>query len=179
MPSRKADETAPTWTFLSNHAHVLLLIAQDPDVTLREVADRVGITERAVQRLVADLEEARYLERQRAGRRNRYKVHPELPLRHPVEAHREVGALIALVMPSHGGGRADPPLRSGGPGGGDPARPPSRARAGKPADPAGPKAGARPTSRACAAPQSLRATSPASVVGGRARPATAGGVSPR
>ena len=108
MREKKADETVPAWTFLSNHAHVLLLIAQDPEVTLREVADRVGITERAVQRIVAELETARYLERQRAGRRNRYKVHAELPLRHPVEAHRDVGALIALVMPSRGGGHAAP-----------------------------------------------------------------------
>jgi len=89
----------PAWTFLSNHAHVLLLIARDPEVKLREVADRVGITERAVQRIVADLEQGRYLERERAGRRNRYKIHPELPLRHPVEAHCDVGALIELVMP--------------------------------------------------------------------------------
>lgn len=99
MGEKKADGPAmPSWTFLSNHAHVLLLIARDPEVTLREVADRVGITERAVQRIVADLEAGRYLERERTGRRNRYKVHPELPLRHPVEAHRDVGALIDLVM---------------------------------------------------------------------------------
>jgi DNA-binding IclR family transcriptional regulator len=89
---------ATGWTFLSNHAHVLLLIARDPEIKIREVAERVGITERAVQRIVADLETGHYLERQRAGRRNRYKIHPELPLRHPVEAHRDVGALIDLVM---------------------------------------------------------------------------------
>lgn len=111
MRDGKGDEAAPGWTFLSNHAHVLLLIAQDPRVTLREVADRVGVTERAVQRIVADLEAARYLERQRAGRRNEYKVHPELPLRHPIEAHRDVGALIELVMPSRGGGPSGPPPR--------------------------------------------------------------------
>ena len=111
MHEQNAEKTVPAWTFLSNHAHVLLLIAQDPEVTLRDVADRVGITERAVQRIVAELEEARYLERQRAGRRNRYVVHPELPLRHPVEAHRDVGALIALVMPSSSGGHAAPPQR--------------------------------------------------------------------
>jgi DNA-binding IclR family transcriptional regulator len=88
----------PSWTFLSNHAHVLLVIAKDPDVKLRDVAWRVGITERAVQRIVADLEEARYLERHREGRRNRYRVHSELPLRHPIEAHRDVGALLDLVL---------------------------------------------------------------------------------
>ena len=80
------------WTFLSNHGNVLLAIARNPDVTLREVAVLVGITERAVQRIVTDLEADRYLERVRTGRRNRYKLHPELPLRHPICAHREIGA---------------------------------------------------------------------------------------
>lgn len=86
------------WTFLSNHAHVLLLIAKDPEIRLRDVANQVGITERAVQRIVADLEADRYLERERQGRRNRYKVHPDLPLRHPIEAHRRIANLIALVV---------------------------------------------------------------------------------
>jgi hypothetical protein len=95
------------WTFLSNHANVLLVIARNPDATLREVAARVGITERAVQRLVADLEAGQYLERVRTGRRNRYKVHPELPLRHPITAHRDIGSLIELVT--------DPRARNGEP----------------------------------------------------------------
>ena len=86
------------WTFLSNHAHVLLSIAREPEIRLRDVAERVGITERAVQRIVADLEADNYLERARTGRRNHYLIHPELPLRHPVEAHRDVGALLALVL---------------------------------------------------------------------------------
>ena len=102
MPRRSASEakpaSRPAWTFLSNHAHVLLLIAKQPDIRLRDVADRVGITERAVQRIVADLEADRYLERERQGRRNRYKVHPDLPLRHPIEAHRRIASLIALVV---------------------------------------------------------------------------------
>lgn len=88
----------PSWTFLSNHAHVLLLIARDPEVKLRDVAARVGITERAVQRIVADLESANYLERTREGRRNRYSVHTNLPLRHPIEAHTEIGALLNLIL---------------------------------------------------------------------------------
>jgi len=88
----------PAWTFLSNHAHVLLLIADDPEIRLRDVAGRVGITERAVQRIVADLEEGNYLERERCGRRNRYRVHRELPLRHPVEAHRDIGTLLSLIL---------------------------------------------------------------------------------
>ena len=68
--------------------------------SLRDVAGRVGITERAVQRIVADLEHGRYIERVRTGRRNRYKVHPEMPLRHPIEAHRKIASLIHLVVES-------------------------------------------------------------------------------
>jgi len=85
------------WTFLTNHAHVLLCLAQDPEARMRDVAQLVGITERAVQRIVADLEQAGYLERTRQGRRNRYEVRTHLPLRHPVEQHRHVDALVQLV----------------------------------------------------------------------------------
>lgn len=88
----------PAWTFLSNHAHVLLLLAKDSEIRLRDVAEQVGITERAVQRIVADLEEGKYIEREKNGRRNRYLVHPEIPLRHPIEAHRKVSALLALIL---------------------------------------------------------------------------------
>ena len=77
---------------------MLLLLAKEPEVRLRDVAERVGITERAVQRIVADLEQSRYIERVRTGRRNRYKVHPEMPLRHPIEAHRRIASLIHLVV---------------------------------------------------------------------------------
>jgi DNA-binding IclR family transcriptional regulator len=86
------------WTFLSNHAHVLLCLAKEPEVRLREVADRVGITERAVQRIVADLEEGDYLSHVREGRRNRYEVHLARPLRHSVESHQEVGVLLNLIL---------------------------------------------------------------------------------
>jgi len=103
MPRRTTPESdphasRPSWTFLSNHAHVLLLVAKDPEIRLRDVAQRVGITERAVQRIVADLEADRYLERERQGRRNRYKVHHDLPLRHPIEAHQRIASLISLVV---------------------------------------------------------------------------------
>jgi predicted transcriptional regulator of viral defense system len=87
----------PRWTFLTNHVHVLLCIAQDPGVRLRDVAARVGITERAAQRIVADLEQGGYLERSRVGRRNHYRVHPELRLRHPIDEHLAVGELIELL----------------------------------------------------------------------------------
>ncbi len=87
----------PQWTFLTNHAHVLLCIAAEPQVLMRDVAHRVGITERAVQRIVAELEEAGYLVRRRVGRRNEYSIKGDLPLRHPVERHQRVTALIALA----------------------------------------------------------------------------------
>ena len=85
------------WTFLTNHAHVLLCIAKWPSVTMRDVAVRVGITERAVQRIVADLEAAGYLERRRAGRCNRYRVRDRMPLRHALERHEDVSSLLALA----------------------------------------------------------------------------------
>lgn len=85
------------WTFLSNHGHVLVCLALDPNVRLRDVASRVGITERAVQKIVGDLEEAGVLVRQRSGRRNSYHLNANAPLRHALEAHRTVGALLGLV----------------------------------------------------------------------------------
>lgn len=86
-----------SWTFLTNHAHVLLCIARNPEVVLRTVAGEVGITERAVQRIVTDLEQAGYVTREKAGRQNRYNVNGGIPLRHPIEAHKTADALIALV----------------------------------------------------------------------------------
>ena len=108
------------WTFMTNHGHVLLCIAADPAVRLRDVAFRVGITERAAQRIVADLCEEGYLTRLRTGRRNRYELHPELPFRHRCRAEAWVGALLDLA----GGPRAP---SSGGPG---TARPLPMARSG-------------------------------------------------
>jgi hypothetical protein len=87
----------PPWTFLTNHSHVLICLAREPEARLRDVADRVGITERAVQAIVADLEQAGALTRTRQGRRNRYEIHPTIPLRHPVEANRTIAALLAMV----------------------------------------------------------------------------------
>lgn len=106
MPTKKSQPAPPPnaaapsagWTFLSNHAHVLLLLAQDPELRLRDIADRVGITERAVQKIIAELESGSVLTRTRDGRRNRYTIHPDRPLRHPVEAHRTVGDLIRMVQ---------------------------------------------------------------------------------
>lgn len=89
--------TKHRWTFLTNHAHVLLCIAENPDARTREIAQRVGITERATQRIVAELEGAGYLSHERVGRRNHYEVHSELPLRHPLEEHLEIGALLGML----------------------------------------------------------------------------------
>ncbi len=86
-----------TWTFLTNHGHVLLCIAADPEIRMKEVADRVGITERSAQRIVADLLTEGYLTLTKVGRRNAYEVHPELPLRHPVERENQVGVLLKLL----------------------------------------------------------------------------------
>lgn len=111
-PSRSRDttpsrDTAPGgWTFLSNHGHVLLYLSQHPEARLRDVAQAVGVTERAVQKIVADLEQSGYLERSREGRRNHYAIDPERPLRHPIESHQAVRSLLALVR---GRGTSEPP----------------------------------------------------------------------
>ena len=106
-----ADPVAE-WTFFTNHAHVLLCIARQPDVRVRDLAVRVGITERAAQRIVADLVTAGYLERSRDGRRNRYAVRADLPLRHPVEQPHRVGEVLAVLAdadPQQLAGVAEPP----------------------------------------------------------------------
>ncbi|MDP8909337.1 MAG: winged helix-turn-helix domain-containing protein [Chloroflexota bacterium] len=85
------------WTFLTNHAQVLLCLAANSRLTAKEIAATVGITERAVQRILDDLEEAGYLSRFRDGRKNRYEVHPELPMRHPAQQGHAVRDLLALL----------------------------------------------------------------------------------
>ncbi|MFB4314185.1 helix-turn-helix transcriptional regulator [Actinomadura sp. 21ATH] len=93
-------ETSPehkkTWTFLTNHARVLILIARSPDIRMRDVAQEIGITERAAQLIINDLEEGGYLTRTRVGRRNTYTVDPDMPFRHPIEADHDVRDLLAL-----------------------------------------------------------------------------------
>jgi hypothetical protein len=94
-PSPK--EGGPRWTFLTNHSHVLIVLHAEPELVLREVAARVGITERAVQRVVQDLEEGGFIRRERVGRQNRYEVLTDVPLRHPIESHRDIGDLLKLI----------------------------------------------------------------------------------
>jgi len=86
--------------FLTNHAHVLLCVARDAGIRHRDLAEQVGITERAAQRIVADLVEAGYLERTRVGRRNTYQLHTELPLRHPLERNHHIGEVLAALVPA-------------------------------------------------------------------------------
>ena len=93
--SAKSD--SPRWTFLTNHSHVLVVIHANPDLVLREVATEVGITERAVQRIIQDLEASGFIERERIGRRNHYKVLVDKPLRHNIESHRKIGDLLSLI----------------------------------------------------------------------------------
>ena len=100
---------AEHWTFLTNYSHVLLTIASEPVIRLRDVAARVGITERAAQRIVADLVESGYLAVEKVGRRNRYLVNARLPLRHPIERENQVSALLGLLRPDRSGVFAETP----------------------------------------------------------------------
>ncbi len=87
-----------SWDFLTNHAHVLLCVANDPGIRLRDIAASVGITERGAHRILSQLVDEGYVERQREGRRNRYKVRPELPLRNPLFQDQEVGELLEVLL---------------------------------------------------------------------------------
>ena len=100
-PTRDAPVSAEgrTWTFLTNHAHVLLAVHRDPGLRQREIAEQVGITEGATQRILTELEECGYVRRERIGRRNRYSVHAAAPLRHPMEASHSVGELLEALRP--------------------------------------------------------------------------------
>jgi predicted transcriptional regulator len=97
-PAGKAVHEVRPWTFLTNHAHVLIVLYGQPDLALREVALQVGITERAVQRIVMELEEGGFVRRQKVGRKNHYKVSKNRPLRHRLEAHRKIGDLLNLIV---------------------------------------------------------------------------------
>lgn len=95
------NSAAPKWTFLTNHAQVLVCIAADPGVRLREIADRVGITERAVHRIVVELQDAGYVTRERTGRRNQYTIESSVPIHDPIARDRNhsVGQLLQALTP--------------------------------------------------------------------------------
>lgn len=97
MSAKPINDVDSNWTFLSNHGHVLLCIARDSNVRVREIAQAVGITERAVQRILGELEAAQVIQRTRHGRRTHYEINQELPLRHPIEAQHSVGELMRLI----------------------------------------------------------------------------------
>ena len=86
------------WTFLTNHAHVLVCVTRERDTRLRHIADCVGITERATHRIISDLVEAGYLTKHRLGRRSYYEVHLDLPLRHTLEGDHQLGDLLEPFM---------------------------------------------------------------------------------
>ena len=93
---------SPTWSFLTNHAQVLLCIAGDPGIRLREIGDTVGITERAAHRIVSELTAAGYISRERIGRRNRYAIQSDLPIPDPLAREQRIGDLLALLHRRHG-----------------------------------------------------------------------------
>ena len=95
MSSRNAQSD---WHFVTNHTQVLLCIAANPDTRLRDIAERVGITERAAQRIVADLVAEGYVTRRRTGRRNQYAINRELEMRHPAQFGFEIGPLLDLLQ---------------------------------------------------------------------------------
>ena len=95
---RPVTESIHNWTFLSNYAHVLVCLAENPDARLRDVADKVGITERTAFRLIGELEDAGIVERAREGRRNHYVINTEAHLRHSIEEHCTVGELLQTVL---------------------------------------------------------------------------------
>ncbi len=92
--------TRAGWTFLSNHTHVMLVLSRDPHMRLRDIARAVGITERGVQRVIAELVEFGAIDRVRHGRRNMYVLNLDVPLRHPIEQNHTVGELIAVLAPT-------------------------------------------------------------------------------
>jgi DNA-binding MarR family transcriptional regulator len=98
MESTKERQDRKPWTFLTNHARVLICIARDPDLRVRDVADQIGITERAAQLIITDLEEAGYLVRTRVGRRNTYTINGDRPFRHPAESDHDVRDLIEVFL---------------------------------------------------------------------------------
>jgi DNA-binding transcriptional ArsR family regulator len=101
-PEQPAETEAPPppqaqWTIFSNHAHVLVCIVRNPEERVRDIAQKVGITERAVHRIITDLEGAGVIARERLGRRNRYSVSLDRPLRHPLESHRTIAEVIRVI----------------------------------------------------------------------------------
>jgi len=99
MPKKPVSaENSQSWTFLSNHAHVLVCVAKNPDVRLSEVAELVGIRERTAHRIVHELIDAGYISAKKVGRNNVYSVDLDLPLRHPLESNHNIHAIVAPLL---------------------------------------------------------------------------------
>ena len=94
-----SEDANKTWRFLSNHTQVLLCLHRDPNARFRDIGQSVGITERAAQRIVADLIESGYVESERNGRRNHYSINTDIAMRHPAQRGHEVGELLDLLEP--------------------------------------------------------------------------------
>ena len=105
-----SERRRPSWSFLTNHAQVLLCIAHDPGVRLREIGDAVGITERAAHRIVAELADAGYISRKRTGRRNHYTIKSHLPLPDPLAREQRIGDLLAVLAGSSDQDRETPKM---------------------------------------------------------------------
>jgi predicted ArsR family transcriptional regulator len=93
-----SPKTPPHWDFLTNHAHVLVCVARDPGIRLRDIATAVGVTERAAHRIVSELVDEGYVVRKRQGRRNHYRIKAKLPLRHPLAEDHDVGELLEVLI---------------------------------------------------------------------------------
>ncbi len=98
MPAKQPIKDDQAWTFLSNHAHVLICIARQPDVRVSDIADLVGIQERTVLRIIHELSDAGYLTVNKVGRNNEYEIHLDRPLRHPLESHHHIKEVIAPLL---------------------------------------------------------------------------------
>ena len=101
LSSFMAESTRPRWTFLTNHAQVLVCIANDPGIRLRDIGERVGITERAAHRIVTELADAGYITRQRNGRRNHYTINAHFALPDPIAREQNVGELLEILTATH------------------------------------------------------------------------------
>ena len=97
MSSTTNEPQVSKWTFLTNHLHVLLCLHRDKNITVRQLATNIGITERSVQRILSELEEVEAITREREGRRNRYEINLEYRLRHPLERNHSIGELLNLL----------------------------------------------------------------------------------
>jgi predicted transcriptional regulator len=96
-----SEDTHKSWRFLSNHTQVLLCLQRDPNARFRDIAQRVGITERAAQRIVGDLIETGYVESERVGRRNHYRINTDAAMRHPAQEGHDIGELLTILRPEN------------------------------------------------------------------------------